>query len=398
MEKTLSKKLKSISFTKLFLFIALVLGYNSGWSQTASTASTTDYTLAYVLIMVMVLLLFIIWFLIKLLESSSDYFLEKWKKEQRESTGTVAKAIAFFAFTLTGLSSFAQTAATPQPVDTGLIGGLPTVLFYLMICVILVEFVVVMVLTWQVYRLVTAKKAYLESVNGQVVEPELTSEEKLSWWDKMNKFKPLESEADLDLGHDFDGIRELDNKLPPWWLYGFYLTIIVGVIYFYRFSIAHTGLSSAQEYAVAVEEAEKIKSASLKETASSVDETTITESKDAAHIAAGMATFKQLCSVCHGQKGEGLVGPNLTDEYWIYGGGIKDIFKTVKYGTNKGMQSWKDNLTPDKIAQVANYIRTLKGTNPPNPKAPDGVIYKEETAPATTATDTTKTDTTTIKK
>jgi len=390
MEKTIKNKSKTHSFTKLFLFIAMVLGYNSVWSQTGvSSASTTDYTLAYVLIMVMILLLFIIWFLIKLLESSSDYFLEKWKKEQRESSVAVTKVIAFIALTLTGLSSFAQTTAAQQPVDSGLIGGLPTVLFYLMICVILVEFVVVMVLTWQVYRLVTAKKAYVVSTNGETIEPELTPEEKLSWWDKMNKFKPLESEADLDLGHDYDGIRELDNKLPPWWLYGFYLTIIVGVIYFYRFSIAHTGLTGVQEYAVSVEEANKIRTASLKATASSVDETTVTDSKDAAHIAAGMATFKQLCSVCHGQKGEGLVGPNLTDEFWIYGGGIKDIFKTVKYGTNKGMQNWKDNLSPDKIAQVANYIRTLKGTNPPNPKAPDGVIYTEEVVPMANTTDTT---------
>lgn len=94
------------------------------------------------------------------------------------------------------------------------------------------------------------------------------------------------------------------------------------------------------------------------------------------------------CPACHGTDGGGnAVGPNLTDDYWIYGGSIKTIFKTIKYGANNGMKSWKDELSAKQMAQVASYIKSLRGTKPANPKAPQGELYKEEAAPAAPAAD-----------
>ena len=84
---------------------------------------------------------------------------------------------------------------------------------------------------------------------------------------------------------------------------------------------------------------------------------------------------------CHGQKGEGLVGPNFADEYWIHGGGIKNVFKVIKYGVpDKGMIAWQAQLKPADMQKVGSYILTLQGTNPPNPKAPQGTIWADTAA------------------
>jgi len=377
MKKVILKYFKAQFVKRALVIVAIILGYRNAFSQTAASpasSSDIDYTLAYLLVVIMVLLLVIIWFLSKLLESSADYFVEKWKNEQRKNLNQTQKSLMIGFFLLVGLSSYAGNGILLAATD--LISGLPASLFYLMVSLLFVEFVVVIVLAWQVWGLITSKLAK----NVEIDEEKEIKENRLTWWDKFNKFKPLSAEADLDLGHNYDGIRELDNKLPPWWLYGFYLTIIVGIIYFYRFSIAHTGPSSVQEYEASVEEANLAKNAFLKKSASGVDENTVALLKDETSIAAGMAAFKVSCSVCHGQKGEGVVGPNLTDDYWIYGGSIKDVFKTIKYGTNKGMQPWKENLSAEKMAQVASYVKSLRGTNPPNAKEPIGSLYSEEVA------------------
>jgi cytochrome c oxidase cbb3-type subunit 3 len=121
-----------------------------------------------------------------------------------------------------------------------------------------------------------------------------------------------------------------------------------------------------------------------KKAADMVDETSVVMLSDAAALSEGAAIYKQHCVVCHGQAGEGLVGPNLTDANWIHGGNIKDLFKTIKYGVSgKGMKSWQQELSPQMMAKVSSYIKTLAGTNPPNPKAPEGDVYVEAgSAPA----------------
>lgn len=199
------------------------------------------------------------------------------------------------------------------------------------------------------------------------------------------------------LDHDYDGIKELDNNLPPWWKYGFYLTIIIGVVYLVNYHI--TGISPLQkeEYKLSVKKAEAEVAEYMKKSANNVDENTVKMLSGASDLAAGKDAFIATCAACHGRAGEGGVGPNLTDDYWIHGGSVKDIFKTIKYGwPDKGMKSWKDDFSPMQIAQLTSFIRTLKGTNPPNPKEKQGELYTEQETPAPASADSAavKTDTT----
>ena len=181
----------------------------------------------------------------------------------------------------------------------------------------------------------------------------------------------------------------MNNRLPPWWLYGFYATIVFAVIYLWRFEVSHTGPSSKQEYETSVARAEIKIQEYLKKKGELVDENTVTLLTSADDIAAGKAIFMDpsKCPACHNADGGGnAVGPNLTDDYWLYGGGVKDIFKTIKYGTSKGMRSWKDDLSAKQMAQLTSYIKTLKGTKPAAPKEPQGELYKEDAAPAADST------------
>lgn len=201
------------------------------------------------------------------------------------------------------------------------------------------------------------------------------------FWDKFNRAASGEKEKKILLDHNYDGIHELDNDLPPWWKYGFYFTILFAVVYFFRFHISWGGddVVSIQEYKESVALAEARKAEALTESAesgSAIDETNVELLADEGSLATGKKIYDLNCKVCHGGAGEGLVGPNLTDKYWIHGGSIQDVFKVIKYGVpDKGMLPWKDNLRPKQIQEVASFIMTLQGTNPPNGKAPQGEEY-----------------------
>jgi len=203
------------------------------------------------------------------------------------------------------------------------------------------------------------------------------------WWTTMNrKFftnaVPVEKEEDILLDHDYDGIKELDNSLPPWWKYGFYFTIAVAVLYLLRYHVWKTGPDPQREYDQEMQVAAAQIEEHRKKAGDMFDEKTVTMA-DAAGIAEGDKIFHSNCFACHGGKGEGGVGPNLTDKYWLHGGTINDVFKTIKYGVReKGMQAWEKSYSPTQIKNLASYIKTLAGTNPPNAKAPEGDVIREE--------------------
>lgn len=260
-------------------------------------------------------------------------------------------------------------------VVTPIIPGISDTAFYFIVSIIALEILVILYLVYNINILLKKDVAAAEAaVRVRSARPAFSFGK---WWTKVNEFRPVEQEADLDMGHDYDGIRELDNKLPPWWKYGFYATMVFAVIYLWRYHVSHSAPLPAEEYAIAVRQAEVDKEAYLKQAANSVDENTVKLLTSPADLAAGKAVFQTVCFACHGMNGEGLVGPNLTDNYWLHGGSIQDIFKTIKYGwPDKGMKSWKDDYSPAQIAQIASYVKSLAGTNPPNPKAPQGELVK----------------------
>lgn len=195
----------------------------------------------------------------------------------------------------------------------------------------------------------------------------------------MTDAVPVEQEEDVMTDHEYDGIKELDNNLPPWWVAGFYITIVASVIYIGYYHFYLDGKIMENEFNSAMTKAQKEKEAYLASLGNLVDETNVELLVDESTLAKGKTIFLENCAACHGQKGEGGIGPNLTDKYWLHGGGVKNIFSTVKYGVvEKGMISWKDQLTPPQIQQVSSYIVRLEGTNPPNPKDPQGEIWEEE--------------------
>ncbi len=207
-----------------------------------------------------------------------------------------------------------------------------------------------------------------------------------AWGKKMYKkllgTRPIEEEGEIILDHNYDGIKELDNKLPPWWVYLFYATILFGVIYLARFHVFND-YTQDQEYEMEVASAQAAIEEYRKTAKDLVDVNTVTLLTDASDLSAGRAIFETNCVVCHMADGGGGIGPNLTDEYWILGGGIKNVFRTISEGgrDGKGMVAWKQSLKPAEMAQVASYLLTFQGTTPANPKAPEGEIWIDENAP-----------------
>lgn len=195
-------------------------------------------------------------------------------------------------------------------------------------------------------------------------------------YQKLLGSKPMEQEGEIILDHNYDGIRELDNKLPPWWVYMFYATIIFGVVYLLRFHVFND-YDQDTEYLTEVTLAEAEIAEYKKNAKDLVDVNTVEILTDAGDIAAGKTLFETNCVACHMADGGGGIGPNLTDDNWILGGGIKNVFNTISEGgrAGKGMVAWKQSLKPLEMAQVASYVLQFEGTTPANPKAPEGDIW-----------------------
>ena len=211
------------------------------------------------------------------------------------------------------------------------------------------------------------------------------------WYKKLkgffNRSTPLEEEGTILLDHDYDGIKELDNVLPPWWVNLFYVCIIFAVVYMIRFHILD-GPDQKTEFETEMAEA-KVAVEEYKKTAKDlIDATTVTQLTEPAELAKGAEIFQANCIPCHRPDAGGAIGPNLTDEYWLLGGGIKNVFHTITEGgrDGKGMVAWKGTLKPSEIQLVASYILSLKGSNPKEPKEPQGEIWVDEAAKAAPAT------------
>ena len=220
-----------------------------------------------------------------------------------------------------------------------------------------------------------------ESRNNNLTEAEKNASN--DWYKNLikilTKTKPIEQEEDILLEHTYDGIRELDNDLPPWWLYAFYASIIFAIGYLGYYHIMD-GDDQIELFNQEMAQA-KIDVEEYKKTAKNlVDASTVELLTDTGDLSKGKTIFNTNCVVCHLADGGGSIGPNLTDKYWILGGGIKNVFTTLVEGgrDGKGMIPWKSTLSPLEIAQVSSYVLSLQGTTPANGKAAQGDLWEDQ--------------------
>jgi cytochrome c oxidase cbb3-type subunit 3 len=196
--------------------------------------------------------------------------------------------------------------------------------------------------------------------------------------DQINKNRDEDYEIDtltndrLIKDHSYDGIRELDNDLPPWWKWLFYLTIVFAIAYMIRLWVFQADdLVQNREYELAMEEAK------LNQPAKSAADFSVVLLEDPVSLAKGQETWVKICAACHLVDGGGIVGPNMTDEYWIHGNKIENLYTIITNGViEKGMIPYKDQLSEEARLEVASYILLkLQGTTPATPKAPQGEKY-----------------------
>jgi cytochrome c oxidase cbb3-type subunit 3 len=236
-----------------------------------------------------------------------------------------------------------------------------------LVSLILLTGVVILIVTLQLHA----------ALKKLVKLPVPSEAENLTWWQKFTGLKPLEEERNLRMEHTYDGIEELDNPTPPWFMYLFYLTIIFAVVYGFYYHVYTSENLQENEYQTEVAAAEKAREEYMKQFAHSVNEANVTITTANKDLTDGAKIYSTNCVACHGDKGQGGVGPNLTDKFWIHGGGIKDLFKTITHGIpEKGMIAWEKTLNPIQIQQVSSYVLTLQGTNPPGAKEPQGEEIK----------------------
>lgn len=345
------------------LLTALFLFTPSVWAAGPPAPSIFNNILALTLIALMILLGLIIAILASILLGVSGLQTKKRR----------AGMLPMFIFLLAiSQPALAQTAGADPTVPAApeMIGGLTQSVFYTMVSVLFLEMFIIIALLINIRLVINQQPEMLATREKE------EKEKGPSWWDRINKFRPVTEEAELDLGHDYDGIRELNNRLPPWWLYGFYVTILFAGIYLWRFHVSHTAPGSAEEYDRSMAKAEIEIQEYIKKKGESVDESSFVWMKGAEDIASGKGIFLKSCATCHKPTGGGDVGPNLTDDYWIHGNDPKSIFKVVRYGIN-AMPSWQNQYSNKQIAQVISYVKTLHGSNPPGAKSPDGSLMKE---------------------
>lgn len=276
-------------------------------------------------------------------------------------------ATTFLLMPLSGL--FANDANTVEEIH--LIAGIPAGYFYTIFGILLLIVISVIILVASINKAIAPIIKEINDKKGIT---------RKSWWEKMNETKSLDadSEAAVDMGHDYDGIRELDNPTPPWWVWGFRLSMLFAVVYLWVYFVGKNAPLQIEELAIANAQAEKAKAEYLAKTGNMVDENNIPTLTDASELAIGKDFFVNNCSACHLADGGGMIGPNLTDDYWMHGNTLNDIFKTIKYGVpGTGMLAWKNNFSDKQIVQITSFVKSLHGTKPMTAKEPEGELMKD---------------------
>ena len=266
-----------------------------------------------------------------------------------------------------------QVRSTPSIWDD------PMILFYTVVGFIFVTTLLVLLVS--VYLLQVIRKMTEIAGREAAAARGEAYVEAPGWWSRLtdvfNRSVPVEKEESILLDHDYDGIRELDNFLPPWWKWLFYATIVWGGVYLVTYHITGSFPLQDSEYQAEVSVAdEKLRALKTGQTGPAIDENTVTATTESVALADGKETFSSICSSCHKADGGGDIGPNLTDKFWKHGGDIRSIFKVVTHGVQgTNMVAWGTSMSPEKIRNVSSYVLTLQGTNPPNAKKPEGTEF-----------------------
>lgn len=366
--------LKKIGLTSLTTLLGISAAMAQDATPAVKTATSGSNQLEILLLSIMTLLVFVIWLLGRVLLVLGKQVIEKNKASK---ILTVLLAIGLSLATQTSSAQDAVKAETVKAVSN--YGGLSSSAFYLLVSVLATEVIIIFFLTFLIRRFSA------ELLPQKKTAPAKANKFK-AWWAKLDKkltrAVPIEKEADVMLDHDYDGIRELDNALPPWWKYGFYITIGIAIVYLLNFHVLGYGKNPTEEYNAEMAQA-KIKQEMYEaNNKDKIDENNVPMA-DAAGLANAKEIFTTTCFACHGKLGEGGAGPNLTDNYWLHKGSLNDIYHSIKIGyPDKGMQSWATVYSPKVISYLASYVKTLHGTNPPNPKAPQGDLYADPSSTA----------------
>ena len=386
--ETVLKKIKgtSLNIKTCLCFAAASIFHSSATAQQNDQAveptSVFSNPMFIALLSIAIILLLIIIVFADMVKAGISYQADKEKK--KTFCGKVIKMVIVLVVFGAGTLSAQPGEGTVLPGSTSYWFGLDGFTFYMMLSVIGIELLVV----WGLYSVSMQLFEVKERAEQKKEKAQKAGVKTPSLIEKINASVSIEQEAAIMLDHNYDGIQELDNDLPPWWKYGFYLTIVFSIIYLVHFHVINTGKLQLGEYEDQLATAKVNLEAYKKKAANLVDESNVMFLNDAASLGSGKLIYMDNCAACHGRAGEGGVGPNLTDDYWLHMGGIKDIFKTIKYGwPEKGMKAWQQDLGAKQINEVASYVKSLYGSKPANAKEQQGELYKEQP----TGSDSTKT-------
>lgn len=276
-----------------------------------------------------------------------------------------------FAIVLAGMEYFIDSGEKPAFIEYPMVALFLGVFLFLLVAIEIVVSAVDKV----TYHLLTdeQKKQLEEAQSFSFADSKLMK--------RLTRSKDIDHEEDVMLDHDYDGIKELDNVLPPWWVGLFYITVIFSIVYLVRFHVIGD-YNQDEEFVAEMQKKDKEVEEYLKTAPDLMNAEKATLLADAASLEEGKAIFTQNCVACHKADGGGSIGPNLTDKFWILGGGIKNVFNTISEGgrSGKGMVPWKESLKPTEIQKVASYVLSLQGTNPADAKPAEGDEWIEEGA------------------
>lgn len=359
----------------LFLLLSVPSWAQNSGEQAVKEVASSVNMLAITMIMVALILAFVIYALGQVLLTLSR---QAWEKEKAANNNLPLLLIIGFAFFSNTTRAQESTGALVKVMPN--YGGLSGTAFWTLITVLVIEVIAILFMM-----------SYINRIKAELMPAKIKKQLRLlEWWNRMDKkvftaAVPLEKETDIELDHEYDGIKELDNSLPPWWKWGFVITIFFAAVYLFHFHVMGSGKNPTEEYEAQLVQATKQMEAYAAKNKDKVDEDNIVMA-DATGIAAGREIFEQTCWACHGKLGEGGAGPNLTDDYWLHKGSLNDIYQSIKSGyPDKGMQAWEKQYSPKQISDITSFIKSIHGSNPPNGKAAQGELFTDTPADSTAA-------------